>query len=179
MEHITISTISGIGLGFVLIFASIMFPGRWFVEDEVGKSKKNDDISNDGDANTQDSDTNEQPKEKVIYLNEDRVVRKVKKLQEVLGVPEDEIRQAIKEVNKAQKERENGDVKEDDIDEPINYVKLFEYGFLLTIIVGGLYVANQESNGEVVDFLHLWFPKEMDTLGFVRRLPHHARARLD
>ena len=136
-------------------------------------SKKNDDISNGEDTNIH---TIEQPKEKVMYLNEDKVVEKVRKLQEVLGVPEDEIRQAIKEVNMAQKQRANG-VKEE-TEEPINYVKLFEYVFLFCVIIGSLYFANHESNGEVVDFIYAWFPKEMATLGFVRRLPVHALSQL-
>ena len=155
------SVVFGILLGMVVIYLPSSKPND--------ASKKNDDLSNENedevDAELEHGEGNEK---NILHLNEDVVVKKVSRFQQALGIPEDDIRSAVKDVNAARISTTGGP-KGAEYEEPINWVKIVEYVVLFGGVVMFLWWMNIHSHGEVVHWLCIYFPKEMRTLGFVSK----------
>ena len=145
------SIIGGVLVGFLLIkFSSHLDLGF------SNKIKKNDDV------------VEKNQNETAIKLNADAVLKKCASMHHTLGITDEEIRKAVDDVNNAKYGTGS------DADDGINWVKILEYVLLLGAFVGFLMWANIESKGEVVYWLSVYFPSEMQTLGF-KPAGHYAR----
>ena len=92
-------------------------------------------------------------------LNADAVIRKCNSMHTTLGISDDDIRKAVDDINSLKQVAEVDEVG-------ISWPKIIEYSLLIGMFVAFLMWANIESNGEVIYWLSVYFPSEMQTLGF-------------
>jgi hypothetical protein len=145
MEEIALSAAVGIIIGVIAIAIPTLVP-------KADHGKKDDDAS--------------KRKEPGLKLSVDKVMQKsgqYPQFQQALGLTDDDIRNAVEDVNRAQSNKDEQSV----IDlEPVNWAKVIEWIILTCVILGFLWFMNIESKGEVLHWFCTYFPREMSTLGF-------------
>jgi hypothetical protein len=103
---------------------------------------------------------------KNALLNEEKILLKSKKIKSLLGMTEEEMRDAIRSTNaKIEQSNNNFDNNTNtDFDNVSFLIKFADYFFLIFIIAVLSYGLNETTQGEFGRFLLALFPKEFEAL---------------
>ena len=167
MNDLIVSSGLGILLAtFIIIYLSHN-PGKPF-NYSTGESICEDDTSNGNKIKISDPGEiqNEDNKESIPQLNEDNLVMKSAKIQKVLGLSEDDIRQAVRVTNLQLK---SGKLEQD----VFTFAKCFRWLIFIGISVGGMYTLNYYSQGDFARILSGLFPREFEALGLKKMIDYH------
>lgn len=142
--------IFSVGCGAVLSIMIILFNKGSTTKDAAATEESKDSECLSTDKSVMDS--NRAPTNRELTKAEkERVTEKLKKVQNLLGVTEDDINRAVE--------------ARDDLDiDQVSFVKILEWVIFILFLVAGTYFLNISTKGEVGRILLGLFSRELETL---------------
>lgn len=114
-----------------------------------------------GISNEQDDDKSVKPEEEeTVYINGQNFIKKTKSIQKVLGISEDQIKEAVEETNNELKQGIQINVPEDSF----SWASVMD-GFVILFVVAAIFQSiNVMTKGDFARVMAGLFPKEADSM---------------
>ena len=181
---------TGLALGVGVVVFLLWFPGD--PEDEckpcaqdltLRETEDSNQDSTEQSSSSSSSQMSRKGEERPLQFDVNKTVSKIKPLSGLLGISEDQLREAIEQTNEdlrnpsvrqeAEEEPSMPSVNPrrkkrrpfDGDDEPISFVRVLDWFFFLLLIGGSIVAMNYQYENVVTNMFLSFFPKEAEVLG--------------